>query len=320
VLKLPRLFAVVCISFWLAPSARAWGCKGHEAVAILAEAHLTLHARAMAFKILAASPIDPALSRYCKEPNLDAFADASTWADDERTVKPETAPWHFIDIPLGATQNTISTYCPPKTGCVTLALASQLAILRNPQASPQARADALRYIIHFVGDIHQPLHDATNNDRGGNCVPVTFFGKAPQETNTAAESFSPNLHSVWDADIVERLANGRTPEQLAIKLNELLHARQPAWQSETSTFKTWAWEGHQLAEKIAYGKLPGKVPLEAPLPSLDSCADDDHVSTRLLQLHEELDAAYQDAAAPVVEEQLTKAGIRLANLLNTLWP
>ena len=67
------------------PSAWGWGCKGHEIVALIAEAHLNSRARAMAFKILADGPINPALSRYCKEPNLDPFVDSSTWADDERT-------------------------------------------------------------------------------------------------------------------------------------------------------------------------------------------------------------------------------------------
>jgi len=316
--KLLILFTFASLS--TAPPSHAWGCKGHETVAIIAEAHLTPHARAMAFEILEASPIDPALSRYCKEPNLDAFADASTWADDERTVKPETAPWHFIDIPVGVTESTMAKYCPPETGCVTSALAAQLAILRNTQSAPQARADALRYIIHFVGDIHQPLHDATNNDRGGNCLPVTFFGKAPKETNATYESYSPNLHSVWDVDIVDQLANGRTPQQLAIKLNEKFHAREAAWQSETADFRTWAWEGHRLAGMIVYGKLPAKIALEPPLPSLETCAGDNHVSTRLLRLHEDLESPYQDATAPFAEEQLTKAGIRLAALLNSLWP
>ena len=301
------------------PSAHAWGCKGHETVALIAEAHLTPAARAMAFKILAASPIDPALSRSCKEPNLDAFADASTWADDERTVKPDTAPWHFIDVPRGVTAAAMAKYCPPDKGCVTTALAAQLAVLRNRSATAQARADALRFIIHFVGDIHQPLHDAINNDRGGNCVPVTFFGHAPRETNVTAESYSPNLHAVWDVDVIDQLANNRTPRQLAIKLNEQFHDREAAWEAEPANFKTWAWEGHQLAEKIAYGHLPAKVAIETPRP-VDTCADDDHISTRMLHLDEDLETTYQNAAAPVVEEQLTKAGIRLAALLNSLWP
>ena len=77
---------------------------------------------------------------------------------------------------------------PGDQAAASLALASQLVILRDPTATPQARADALRYIIHFVGDIHQPLHDTTNNDRGGNCVPVAFFGHAPRETNPTSET------------------------------------------------------------------------------------------------------------------------------------
>ncbi len=320
--KYPRLVRSLLIGFAFivaSPSAHAWGCKGHETVALIAEAHLTPAARAMAFKILADAPIDPALSRYCKEPNLDAFADASTWADDERTVKPNTAPWHFIDIPRGVAENAMAKYCPPDTGCVTTALAAQLAILRNRSATAQARADALRFIIHFVGDIHQPLHDATNNDRGGNCVPVAFFGHAPQETNVTAESYSPNLHSVWDVNIIDQLANNRTPRQLAIKLNEQFHDREAAWKAEPANFKTWAWESHKLAEQTSYGRLPVKIAIEKPRP-IDTCADDDHISTRMLHLNEDLEAAYQNAAAPVVEEQLTKTGIRLAALLNSLWP
>jgi hypothetical protein len=301
------------------PSAHAWGCKGHQTVALIAEAHLTPAARAMVFKILAAGPIDPALSRYCKEPNLDTFADASTWADDERRMKPDTAPWHFIDLPRGAPQSSLSEYCPPATGCVISALTAQVAILRDPTASPQARADALRYIIHFVGDIHQPMHDTTNNDRGGNCVPVTFFGKAPGETHATAESYSPNLHSVWDVNIIDQLSDGKTPQQLADELNEKFQARESAWQSEKPNFETWAWEGHQLAEKITYGALPVKIAIETARP-VNTCADDDHISTRMLHLNEDLEADYQNAADPAVEEQLTKAGIRLAALLDSLWP
>ncbi len=121
-----RPLLVVIAALYAIPSAWGWGCKGHEIVALIAEAHLTPRARAMAFKILADGPISPTLSRYCKEPDLDAFVDSSTWADDERTVLPDTAPWHFIDIPRGARESTISEYCPPATSCITAALASQL--------------------------------------------------------------------------------------------------------------------------------------------------------------------------------------------------
>ncbi len=118
----------------------------------------------MIAEILAAGPISPDLRRFCGDSGLDAFADSSTWADDERTIRPETAGWHFIDIPRGAAKGDIAQYCPSATGCVTNAIVEQLAVLRSPAASAQVRADALRYVIHFIGDLHQPLHATTNND------------------------------------------------------------------------------------------------------------------------------------------------------------
>jgi hypothetical protein len=313
---LASLFVINAFLF-ASPSAHAWGCKGHETVAIIAEAHLTPAAKAAAYKILAAGPIDPALAHYCKEPNLDAFADASTWADDERQIKPETGPWHFIDIPRGALEAGISQFCPPATGCITTALAAQIEILRNPNASSQSRADALRYVIHFVGDIHQPLHDTTNNDQGGNCVPVTFFEKVPQERNTTAESYSPNLHAVWDANIIDQFSPNETPQQLAQQLDQQFATQEDAWAKAPIDFNKWAWEGHELAESTVYGRLPAKIAIEKPA-EVKTCADDNHISTRMFNLHEDLENDYESAATPVVQEQLARAGVRLAAVLNSV--
>lgn len=312
----PVAFSILAFAT-IAPASHAWGCKGHETVALIAEAHLTPSAKALAYKILSAGPIDPNLSRYCKEPNLDAFADASTWADDERQIKPETFQWHFIDIPRGASEATLSQFCSPATGCITSALAAQIEILRNAGASPQSRADALRYIIHFVGDIHQPLHATTNDDEGGNCVPVTFFGKAPQERNTAAESYSPNLHGLWDTNIIDQISPNETPQQLADKLDAQFAATEPAWTKESIDFNKWAWQSHELAERTVYGNLPTKIAIEKPQP-ITTCADDNHISTRMLDLHEDLESRYETSATPVVEEQLAKAGLRLAALLDSI--
>ncbi|HEY4708826.1 MAG TPA: S1/P1 nuclease [Candidatus Acidoferrales bacterium] len=317
--RLTRIVLIAISAMGATPTAWGWGCKGHEIVALVAEAHLTARARAMAFKILADGPINPALARYCKEQGLDPFVDSSTWADDERSVLPETGPWHFIDIPRGAPESSVSDYCPPATGCVTSALTKQLAILRDSGATAEARADALRFVIHFVGDIHQPLHDTTNNDRGGNCVPVAFFDRAPQETNPTQESYTPNLHEVWDSEIIRRFLDSQTPEQAASQLEATFRAQIPSWQSQPPNFTSWAWESHQLAEAIVYGRLPTKIAIEAPRP-VARCTDDDHISTRMLALDEKLGAEYQDAADPVVREQLVKAGIRLAALLNSIWP
>jgi len=308
------LFAIV----GLAPSARGWGCTGHQVVAVIAEEHLSPHARDMVAQILAAGPIDPALRRFCGANTLDAFADSSTWADDQRSIQPDTAGWHFIDIPRGVPKGEIAPYCPPSTSCITRAIDDQMAILRNINASAQARADALRYIIHFFGDLHQPLHATSNNDLGGNCVPVSFFGAAPQERNVTKESYAPNLHGIWDTDILERFAGGQTPQQFADEMSVKFKGQIPAWLRERVDVVSWAWESHQLAEDSVYGALPRKLAIETPV-EVKACSDDQHISTRMLNLHEQVGADYQAAAEGVIQEQLTKAGIRLAAALNAVW-
>jgi nuclease S1 len=302
----------------LASSAWGWGCTGHQIIALVAEANLNSHARAMVMQILATSPISPDLRRYCGETGLDAFADSSTWADDERSVDPDTSGWHFIDIPRGAPQGDINQYCPPSTGCVTKAITDELAVLRDPKGNAQAKADALRYVIHFVGDLHQPLHTTTNDDRGGNCVPVAFFDQKPEETNPAREDYRPNLHGVWDTSIIERWANGRSPQQLADELERKFKTQIPVWESQPVDVDAWAWESRDVAERVVYGDLPTKVAIEKPEP-VNTCSDDDHISTRMLKLHEQIGEQYDDAAEPAVQEQLARAGARLAAVLNSMW-
>ncbi len=104
------------------------------------------------------------------------MADSATWADDLRSVRPEASAWHYIDIPRDAPRSAMAESCPASTGCVTSALQHQLEFLRSDGVDARVRADALRFIIHFVGDLHQPLHCVSNNDLGGNCVPISFFG------------------------------------------------------------------------------------------------------------------------------------------------
>jgi hypothetical protein len=288
-------------------------------VALLAEQNLTPHALAMVMQILRDGPIDPSLSRYCKEGGTDPMADASTWPDDIRTLRPETAPWHYIDIPLGTSHQDIARFCPLPESCVTQAITDQLAILRAPNIDPQKKADALRFLIHFVGDLHQPLHATTNNDQGGNCVPVAFFDVPPQVRNPETESYAPNLHGVWDVNILARMTSGNTPEQVASELEESLQSKIARWKKASADVNGWAWESYRLAQKIVYGKLPVRIPVESP-QIVKSCADDNHVSARMLKLDERLEQPYQDAAAPVLQEQIAKAGARLALLLNQLWP
>jgi len=316
--RLLILFALLFVALLRCSSAFAWGCKGHQIVALIAENHLKPNIRAIVKDILDAAPIDSALNRYCGENGLDGFADSSTWADDERTIRPETAPWHYLDIPRGSAKSDVAKFCAAE-GCVTKAIEAQLAILRDTTASVQARGEALRFVIHFVGDMHQPLHLTTNNDRGGNCVPISFFELEPSLTNPQKEDYRPNLHSVWDTDIIERFSQGQTPQQTADSLEKKYQAQRVAWQSGPIRVGAWAWESHQLAEATAYRKLPKKISIEEP-QRVATCADDNHISTRMLALHERVDEKYQAAAAFVAEQQLVKAGVRLAMLLNNLWP
>jgi hypothetical protein len=298
--------------------ASAWGCKGHQVVALLAEKHLNPRALAMAKKILADGPIDPSLSRYCKEGGADPLADASTWPDDIRGIRPEASPWHYIDIPRGATSRDVAKYCDAKEGCVTRAITEQLAILRSADADPQKRGDALRFVIHFVGDLHQPLHAITNNDQGGNCVPVAFFDALPQLRNPQTESYAPNLHAVWDTNILERATAGKTVDEVASDLDQSFERKMARWQNGHPNVNAWAWESYQLAMKNVYGKLPAPIPVEAPQP-IKSCADDNHISARMLKFNERLTDSYQNMAAPIVRQRLAQAGARLALLLNQLW-
>jgi len=300
------------------PSAHAWGCKGHEVVALIAEQHLNDHARAMVVQILEAAPIDPGLRRFCGDRVLDPFADSSTWADDVRPMRPETADWHFVDIPLGAKNANLEQYCPPD-GCVTKAILAQLAVLRDARATPQQRSEALRFLIHFVGDLQQPLHATTNDDEGGNCVPVAYFDEAPQETNPETESYRPNLHGIWDTDILERLSGGKTPEQMATELQMQFAAQLPGWLAEKMDVWAWAWESKEAAENVVYGKLPVKIAIEPPAP-VKTCADDNHIAKRMLALHETIGESYQTTASALIEERLALGGARLAAILNTLWP
>jgi hypothetical protein len=273
----------------------------------------------MVKQILRDAPFDPTLSRYCKEGNIDEMADASTWADDIRALRPETAPWHYIDIPLGTSHKEIAKFCALPENCVTQAITDQVAILRSPGVDPQKKAEALRFLIHFVGDMHQPLHATTNNDQGGNCVPVTYFDAIPELKNPQTESYAPNLHGVWDTNILATMTMGKTSEQIASELDQLFQSKIIRWKKTSADVNEWAWESYQLAQKKVYGKLPVRVPVESPQP-ITSCADNNHISARMLKLNERLEQPYQDVATPLVQQQIAKAGARLALLLNQLWP
>jgi hypothetical protein len=200
------------------------------------------------------------------------------------------------------------------------ALKQQIESLRHDDADPRMRAEALRFVIHFVGDLHQPLHCASNNDLGGICLPVDFFGAAPVEENLQYESYAPNLHAIWESNLIERLKGMASTVEWATSLDHQFSSQVGGWKNQGINLEDWAWESHELADAVAYGKLPVGVPDEWPPVEVTSCADDDHVSTRLLKLHEEVTQRYADVVSPTINEQIAKAGVRLAMILNQIWP
>jgi hypothetical protein len=309
-LRFGLLASIVLGASLTAPLAHAWGCKGHQSVALIAEKYLTAEAQEFVFGLLRANPIDPKLKRYCGTAVNDPLGDASTWADDVRADR-KNGPWHYIDIPRGAPNSPLERFCGNE-GCVVSAIAEQVTILKDKTADGAKRADALRYLIHFVGDLHQPLHCATNADEGGNCVPLKYLRREPNERG---HGFAPNLHSVWDSAILERDSEGADPAEYADTLVARFASSIEAWQKAGIHVDDWAWESHGYAESTAYGGLLPKVSIE-PNVAVHSCADDNQIGQRLLHQHITAGEAYQQQAGAVVERRVAQAGIRLALILN----
>jgi len=160
-----------------------WGCSGHEIVALIAERQLSDVAAQKVLSLLT-NPglyVNKKPFRFCNPQKYDLtnpsdlglMAFYATWADDFRDLDKTTAPWHFWDVPLNlTTEPALPQFCDQ--GCVVKAIQDQIDKLKS-SANAHSKAKALALLIHFMGDLHQPLHIATNNDRGGNCIPVKFL-------------------------------------------------------------------------------------------------------------------------------------------------
>ncbi len=288
-----------------AASAFGWGCEGHEVVALIARAHLTASTSQEVDRLLRENPIDPTLNRFCKDRPSDVMADSATWADDARNVE-MTGDWHFIDIPRAFRDGDAMKWCRPsgdKPGCIVTAIDYEWSVLRDMRQPAAARAKALRYLIHFIGDLSQPLHAADNHDRGGNCTAMTFFSEEKPE----------NLHAIWDYKIIQRDLEVR-------KTTKADYARALDKEFRPSERKIdvpgWAWESHRLASDIAYGDLNPGIPVASPSEGTTDQAACNAERTSVAALHISIGDGYVSRALPVIREQLAKAGFRLAALLN----
>ncbi|HEV2562268.1 MAG TPA: S1/P1 nuclease [Rhizomicrobium sp.] len=262
-----RLIAFAAIAAVVMPSAAwAWGSEGHEIVALIAASELSPAAKFQVEQLLGGNA-------------ANAMADASTWADRVRRDRPKTGPWHYVDIEITSAGYDAARACP-NDDCVVAQIERDAAIVGDKTLAMPVRAEALRFLIHFVGDVHQPLHAADNHDRGGNEVRVVLNGERK------------NLHAVWDTNVVEAL--GHDPITVAAALERQITPQERRQWSEGSV-EDWTNQSFQIAKTKIYAALPGTGGTDAPviLPS---------------------DYAQRETA--ITSTQLERAGVRLASLLN----
>lgn len=265
-------------------AALAWGYEGHEVVAAIARSYLTPQARMRVDQMLAAD--QDMLTAH------DMLSEA-TWADSYRRDHPETGAWHFVDIELDHPDLKAGCFDFPAPGpvasqgpahdCIVDKLAEFTQELGNPATPAAERLVALKFVLHFAGDLHQPLHDSDNHDKGGNCVLLSLGG--PRQVN---------LHSYWDTVVVGEL--GEDPQALADMLvRRITPEDKTAW--EKGDPKSWALAAFDIAKTKVYtvGSKPG-------------CGQDRSPVT--------LPPEYDATAREVVAIQLEKAGVRLAAVLN----
>ena len=177
----------------LAPSsALAWGYEGHEVIAAIARAYMTPAVRAKVDAMLAAD--DTRL-------NPHDMVNEATWADSYRRDHRETASWHFVDLEIDRPDMKVACFGYPSPGplasrgpaqdCLVNKIEEFTKELADPVTEATERLFALKYVLHLVGDLHQPLHASDNHDHGGNCVLLALGGPQTQ-----------NLHSYWDTGLI----------------------------------------------------------------------------------------------------------------------
>jgi hypothetical protein len=245
--------------------ARALGGDGHRIVCAIAWDELQPSVKAKTQSILDIQ-------------TKDQFADACIWADVYRPDHPETAPWHYVNVPKGATTVDVERDCREPQTCVVVQIERQLEILKS-EAPKEQRAMALKFILHFVGDIHQRLHSSHAEDRGGNRIRGEFMGR------------KMDMHGIWDTALIE--AAGLPWQDIANDLGSTVsHAQRLDW--VLSRPINWANESLSaaLSTSVRYNNQ-----------SQGFTWGEEYVTENL----------------PLVLDRMTRAGIRLGNELNLVF-
>ncbi|GAB3289003.1 S1/P1 nuclease [Hymenobacter humi] len=260
--KCIALLALTCAPF----SLLAWGTMGHRAVARIAENHLTSKAKREIARLLGAETLPL----------------VSTWPDEIRSDPQysSTGPWHYLnvvpglDFPAFAAQLNATPAAAAPTNAYT-ALQQVRKDLRDPAKTAAEKLFALKFVVHLVGDVHQPLHVGRGEDRGGNSIQVNWRGR------------DSNLHSIWDGDLVEY--PGFTYSEMAAAYDHATSAQVKQWQKDDVA--TWLFESYQLCTPV--------YAAAATSPKFDY--------------------RFYPSFGPAVQQQILKAGIRLAGVLNEVY-
>jgi hypothetical protein len=256
----------------------AWGAQGHRLVGLIAAERLTPAARQSVAWLLDGQTI----------------ADVSSWADTLTSDQVQTSYWHYLNIPHAATGYDRDRDCPKQPGvaagsrgdrwrdCAVDRIAYWEERLGDPKLDRVDRATALKFIVHFIGDLHQPFH-ALGVGRGGNDVKVRVFGEANCGGSDPAKPIPCNLHSVWDSRLIGRRA--LADEQYLAELRRLIGAKSLG-SLPIGTPAAWAEQSFRLAKEA------------------------------LVTPDTNIDEGYYRRQITVIDERLSLGGIRLAAVLN----
>jgi hypothetical protein len=254
--------------------AAAWGPEGHSIVAEIAQRRLTPDAAALVARLLGTG---------------HSLAAIASWADDVRDERPQTYNWHFVDIPIAIATYDKERDCkldPKKGDCVVLALGRVDHDLRC--GTDAQKIDALKFAVHFLGDIHQPLHTVLES-LGGNQIKVDVFMRGKTCTGKCEPThIASNFHAAWDVDLIRASVFdwGHYVDVLESGWLQGDEAKKPG--IDGGTPQEWANEAHGYAMTVWKAR-----------PANDVLGDD-----------------YYDAVRPVLDRQLGVAGLRLAKFLN----
>jgi hypothetical protein len=270
------LLAVAAAGALVPSPALAWGKTGHRVVAAIADTQLSGLARAHIEQILGRG---------------ESLDEAANWPDEMRSAPREywqktSVPWHYVTL------NGIIYDHAPAEGDALEALARFSKTLQDPNASLADKQLALRFIVHLVGDLHQPLHNGKCCDKGGNDVKVTFFGKPT------------NLHAVWDSQLVDDEQLSFT--ELAAKLERHIGPQDIVKWWDINP-RDWISESGEIRDTV--------YPTAADMPKP---AKGKKAKKGVLPMAE-LSYSYVYKFRPVVEQRLSQGGVRLAAYLNALF-